>query len=464
LFEASKDQIIYDHNEHIDQDTHVSLVQSVSEMSSRNTGDFGLSGSLPFENSAFSGSTEYQTLAQKMDVYNSVNFYASIQRRYTTYSVSLSKGAKAKLTADFHDAVSSLPSAPQSDEEYDKWFDFFQKFGTHYVKEVSFGGVMRLTVFLRSTVEHTEEVKERNWDFDLEAIFNQHAGLNVSFGGDRTEKQLDSFSSYLMDEKFVAFGGDQSQTQYTKWLQTVKEKPAPIRTQLGSVEDFFPTSVQFRNILQKYFESCPRTDKLGLCNGYGVCNFSSHSCICNVEGAYKEDDGNCYPKCQDDCSNHGKCDNGKCKCDFDENLQMGFMTDPGSPPCSTPCGSKVYDAGDQAVWLIPDTNLKMGRTDGAPTCWCQKIVALDQMYGQEGRLLDDYDDTYDCDNQQQDCSVFWPWDSCRDYSSIICNHGRELKNCPENAERHPRSFHALTPQAAPVNQTNHSSTQKMMIA
>lgn len=182
LFEASRDQIIYDHNEHFDQDTHVSLVQSVSEVSSRNTGDFGLSGSLPFENSAFSGSTEYQTLAQKMDVYNSVNFYASIQRRYTTYSVSLSKGAKAKLIADFHDAVSSLPPAPQSDEEYDKWFDFFQKFGTHYVKEVSFGGVMRLAVFLRSTVEQTEEVKERNWDFDLEAIFNQHAGLNVSFG------------------------------------------------------------------------------------------------------------------------------------------------------------------------------------------------------------------------------------------------------------------------------------------
>ncbi len=204
LFEASKDQIIYDHNEHFDQDTHVSLVQSVSEVSSRNTGDFGLSGSLPFENSAFSGSTEYQTLAQKMDVYNSVNFYASIQRRYTTYSVSLSKGAKAKLTADFH-VVSSLPPAPQSDEE---------------------------------TVEQTEEVKQRNWDFDLEAIFNQHAGLNVSFGGDRTEQQLDSFSSYLMDEKFVAYGGDQSQTQYTKWLQTVKEKPAPIRTQLGSVEDF----------------------------------------------------------------------------------------------------------------------------------------------------------------------------------------------------------------------------------
>ena len=85
---------------------------------------------------------------------------------------------------------------------------------------------------------------------------------------------------------------------------------------------------------------------------------------------------------------------------------MGFMTDPGSPPCSTPCGSKVYDAGDQAVWLIPDTDLKMGRTDGAPTCWCQKIVALDQMYGQEDRLQDNYDDTYDCDNQQQDFQRF----------------------------------------------------------
>lgn len=219
--------------------------------------------------------------------------------------------------------------------------------------------------------------------------------------------------------------------------------------------------MQFRNILQKYFESCPRTDKLGLCNGYGVCNFSSHSCICNVEGAYKEDDGNCYPKCQDDCSNHGKCDNGKCKCDFDENLQMGFMTDPGSPPCSTPCGSKVYDAGDQAVWLIPDTDLKMGRTDGAPTCWCQKIVALDQMYGQEDRLQDNYDDTYDCDNQQQDFLAFSghgiPVEITAASSATMVVRSKIAQRMP-TGDRHSRSFHALTPQAAPVNQTNHSSS------
>ena len=247
LFEASRDQIIYDHNEHFDQDTHVSLVQSVSEVSSRNTGDFGLSGSLPFENSAFSGSTEYQTLAQKMDVCSSVNFYASIQRRYTTYSVSLSKGAKAKLIADFHDAVSSLPPAPQSDEEYDKWFDFFQKFGTHYVKEVSFGGVMRLTVFLRSTVEQTEEVKERNWDFDLEAIFNQHAGLNVSFGGDRTEKQLDSFPSYLMDEKFVAYGGQPLCNSETFCRNILRAVPGRINWDFAMVMGFatFPPTAAY---------------------------------------------------------------------------------------------------------------------------------------------------------------------------------------------------------------------------
>ena len=43
--------------------------------------------------------------------------------------------------------------------------------------------------------------------------------------------------------------------------------------------------------------SCPSSETLGVCNGYGVCDFAKHSCECNAIGAYKEKDGNCYPTC-----------------------------------------------------------------------------------------------------------------------------------------------------------------------
>ena len=29
---------------------------------------------------------------------------------------------------------------------------------------------------------------------------------------------------------------------------------------------------------------------------------------------------------------------------------MGFMSTEGQPPCSTPCGSKIFDAGESHVW------------------------------------------------------------------------------------------------------------------
>ena len=34
----------------------------------------------------------------------------------------------------------------------------------------------------------------------------------------------------------------------------------------------------------------------------------------------------------------------------DRQVNMGFMSTEGQPPCSTPCGSKIFDAGESHVW------------------------------------------------------------------------------------------------------------------
>ena len=41
-----------------------------------------------------------------------------------------------------------------------KWFHFFERFGTHYVKKVSYGGVMRMSLFLKSSVKEDARIKK----------------------------------------------------------------------------------------------------------------------------------------------------------------------------------------------------------------------------------------------------------------------------------------------------------------
>ena len=44
---------------------------------------------------------------------------------------------------------------------------------------------------------------------------------------------------------------------------------------------------------------------------------------------------------------------------------VGFMTVEGQPPCSTACGSNVYDAGDSYMYWTLETNVE--KIDGVNT-------------------------------------------------------------------------------------------------
>ena len=41
-----------------------------------------------------------------------------------------------------------------------------------------------------------------------------------------------------------------------------------------------------------------------------------------------------------------------------DQANVGFMTVEGQSPCSTACGSKVYDAGQSHMWWTLDTNVE----------------------------------------------------------------------------------------------------------
>merc|ERR1712192_86500 len=248
---------------------------------------------------------------------------------------------------------------------------------------------------------------------------------------------------------------------------TVKDKPAPIKTTLSSIEEIMPHSVEYRSILQKYFDACPHTDDLGVCNGYGVCDFEKKTCQCDAVGAYQEDDGNCYPKCKQNCNEHGTCSKGKCKCDVNGD-GFGWHTPPGQEenPCSAACGQKEYDAGGESCWDVPGHDDLMGHTDGGETCWCQASTGLhNQEVKGTGRTTSCTNYLYGCQNDGEVCScALCPLSGyCYCYQWLTCTHGTG-EQCPDIANANLVDTGGFKPHASPINKTGKPNmTDKLQV-
>lgn len=142
------------------------------------------------EGVAFSAGVQYRELSNHMEVYKTMKFYANIWRRSIVYTASLSSSALQKRRIAFHRAVAVLPKEPESDKDFAMWFAFFRQFGTHYVKKVSLGGVMRLTTLINSKAKEDKRIKKNNWNFYLQARFARLAGIKFDFGSDHSEDLL----------------------------------------------------------------------------------------------------------------------------------------------------------------------------------------------------------------------------------------------------------------------------------
>ena len=201
LVQVHASDVSTDPTEHRDEHAQSFLNKAASENSAANAESFGIVGTVPDQNAAFSGGLQHQTLVNHMHIYSTVSFYSEIERRYVVYAGTLKHKQQGNwtLTKDFADAVASLPDSAAADDDAAKWFAFFEKFGTHYVNGVSMGGAMKMTTFLQSSIESDSKVSQSHWSFDLEASFQIKAGINVSWDSEHTQEEYEQFENYQED-------------------------------------------------------------------------------------------------------------------------------------------------------------------------------------------------------------------------------------------------------------------------
>jgi hypothetical protein len=422
---VTSDKVFIDTTQSRSQDTSVEYETSVSSVTKSDTTGFDIGGGLPVPqlSALFSLGVQHSQLVSTMHEKDTTNYYSEISRQYTVFTASLNDSVT--LLDTVQQAAMALPDACNTPSEEELWLAFFTKFGTHYVKSVTFGGTMKMYTFLQSSVEKDARIKQSDWNMNFAAKFDKMANINFTFPSSSAQQSYEAFSTYTFSEEFFSYGGDQSVQMYYDWLKTVETHPAPVHTTISSLKDLIDTGKDFDSAFQMYLTRCPHTDN-GICNGYGGCDLQQQICNC-ASMTYKETDGNCYAECPSDCGGQqqGQCRFGKCKCTVNAD-GFGFM---GSD-CSIKCGVREYTIdGDTCFRNAQDEVINHCTADGCDlqggTCWCQKYKISDSDMQASNVVTGTYlGATYECDTSKRAECI-----TCDCMTTIECTYGYSGR-CP----------------------------------
>eukprot|EP00756_Hemistasia_phaeocysticola_P025158 Hpha_TRINITY_DN15990_c0_g8::TRINITY_DN15990_c0_g8_i1::g.74369::m.74369 len=416
---------------------------------------FGIMGSDTVKHMLFSLGISHEKLSHKMFNSDITNYYSEVSRRFIVFRASLND--TVTLRPEVAAVVADLPATCCTDPaDQQAWFDFFQKYGTHYVSEVSFGGQMKMYTFVQSTVRSDDVITEADWNFNVGAQFMNNSGIGFSFANEHQQESFNKFGDYTFDQHFISIGGDQSVTVYDQWLKTVQASPAPIQTTVKPLSELLAPaglSSTFEDAFSAYLMYCPHTDE-GVCNGLGVCDWTTQTCNCD-DGTTADADGNCYPLCLDNCNGHGTCTKGVCTC-YVDSYGIGYS----GPTCATKCGSHTFDAGPGYCWgkhdgeglLDPCIPPHTCDNLAGATCWCRGFGYDNDMVASYAPSLKGTE-SYKCGGTGYRCHA-WGVGYCSCHQIITCTYGAGGA-CPTNAKR------ALTKHMPPLwaNNRTHPSPE-----
>jgi hypothetical protein len=359
---------------------------------------------VPNKGVLFSDSSQHKSLVKDMHADGKTKFYGEVSRSRIAFTVTLNQPVELELNPKFASAIEALPAHVTTPDDENQWIKFYEKYGTHYVKTVVFGGTKRLTTFIDSDVQKDGSLNEGDWSSALQAKFD--LAFDVRSTNNISKKKVHSFDAYCDQSQKFSVGGDHHIDNWKYWTATVDKNPSVIRTLLGPISELIDNGEKAETAvgtLQAYFGVCPNTPDNGICNGYGSCDVANKTCHCpSASGSYPDDDGNCYLSCPQNCSRHGSCSKGKCQCktidvhgsNSRRTVKFGYK----GRACEKKCGIGHWST--DSSFTNPDGNkIDQSQMD----CFCgQKIPGLPVGRG----MLIGYCNQGDCTTFQLSASTY----------------------------------------------------------
>jgi hypothetical protein len=221
----------------------------------RNSFDFQKEFTSTFEASAgisgifeFSNSSSFKEISSVSESRRRVFTYVTVYVQNHVVTLELDDPSALRLGTDFARAVAALPPERAAAAQSKSYAAFVQKFGTHFVKRVSLGGMAYSRVSgTASTVTSSKEKEDSfkaNASLEIEAF---KSGVSASEARKKVEK-YDQENE--IDRTHLVFRGGIGNAHEiaNDWFGGLKERPAPIsvdseleRLSTLLTSDFFPS-------------------------------------------------------------------------------------------------------------------------------------------------------------------------------------------------------------------------------
>ncbi|XP_045208114.2 uncharacterized protein LOC123559990 [Mercenaria mercenaria] len=195
---------------------------------SKKTGERGSSWGL-----SFSASVGYRQTSSKISSGKSVYVYSTAKCKY--YYSKLVRENAPKFDDGFMKSIYKLDKAGLDPEKY---FNFFDIYGTHFATEVTFGA--RYTYEHRMSYKFYESLRERGVDVDLMASYTGKKSLSGNLSVSYEQRKLAAEISDNVKTKIIPVGASPPEDgNALTWASQVQTNPIPTEYKLSSIENLF---------------------------------------------------------------------------------------------------------------------------------------------------------------------------------------------------------------------------------
>jgi hypothetical protein len=184
----------------------------------------GDTSSLPFL-ASFSANAQFELLEQMTE--KEEKTVVESGARCELYGLSMPLLGSIKLTENFMNLVRAAGNQTQGIT----WRTIIQRFGTHYIEQVTFGGRCLYQYALSS--RSIEELRLMSIDVSLTA---KMFSIGIQSGFNVSDNKTQAFMKRIEDTKEIYIGSEPSQ-DWNKWHANLRDNPAPIQYTLFPLAD-----------------------------------------------------------------------------------------------------------------------------------------------------------------------------------------------------------------------------------